>query len=142
MLFVTGVVVFSGQFFAMAERWLGRNWLFPHGLEVTFWIVLVLVTLAPLVAIWRNLSAMAMLYAEISTKGNAHVKRLRPWSRRVSRSARARCCSSGWRRSCRSRARRNGCCCSAVWLAVVALVVLRHQTHLLGTANSRWSCSA
>jgi CPA2 family monovalent cation:H+ antiporter-2 len=78
MLFVTGVVVFSGQFFAMTVNWLGRDWLFPHGLEVTFWIVLVLVTLAPLVAIWRNLSAMALLYAEVSTKGNVHAKRLRP----------------------------------------------------------------
>ena len=78
MLFVTGLVVFSGQFLALAEGWLGRDWLFPHGLEVTFWIVLVVVTLAPLVAIWRNLSAMAMLYAEVSTKGHAHAKRLRP----------------------------------------------------------------
>lgn len=76
--FVTGVVVFSGQFFAMAEAWLGRDWLFPHGLEVVFWTGLVLVTLAPLVAIWRNISAMAMLYAEVLTKRRENAKRLRP----------------------------------------------------------------
>jgi CPA2 family monovalent cation:H+ antiporter-2 len=78
MLFVTGLVVFSGQFFAMAEAWVGSGRLFPHDLEVIFWATLVLVTLAPLVAIWRNVSAMAMLYAEVSTKGSAHAKRLRP----------------------------------------------------------------
>ncbi len=78
MLFVTGVVVFSEQMLAMGEQWLGPNWLFPHGLEVIFWVGLVLITLAPLVAIWRNISAMAMLYAEFSTRGHAGAKKLRP----------------------------------------------------------------
>ena len=78
LLFVTGVVVFSGQFFAMAESWIGPDRLPPHGLEVIFMTTLALVTLAPLVAIWRNLSAMAMLYAEVSTKGRENMKRLRP----------------------------------------------------------------
>ena len=78
LLFVTGVVVFSGQLFALVEGWLGRDWLFPHGLEVVFWAALVLVTLAPLVAIWRNLSAMSLLYAEASTTGLVHAKRLQP----------------------------------------------------------------
>ena len=78
MMFVTGLIMFSGQLFAMSEKWLGRDWLFPHGLELIFWTTLVVVTLAPLVAIWRNLSAMAMLYAEISTRGHEHRKRLRP----------------------------------------------------------------
>ncbi len=78
VLFVTGMVVFSGQLFALAERSLGRNWLFPHGLETIFWTTLALVTLAPLVAIWRNLSAMALLYAEVLTKGREDAKRMRP----------------------------------------------------------------
>ncbi len=78
MLFVTGLVVFSEQLFALTEDWLGRDRLFPHGLEVIFWTGLVLVILAPLVAIWRNLSAMAMLYAEIWEKGRPQPKRLRP----------------------------------------------------------------
>lgn len=78
VLFVTGLVVFSGQLLAMTEAWLGPNWLFPHGLEIVFWTVLVLVTLAPLVAIWRNISAMSMIYAEIATREHAHSKRLRP----------------------------------------------------------------
>mgnify|MGYP001600330896 CR=1 FL=1 len=78
MLFVTGVMVFSQQLFELAEGWLGRDWLFPHGLEVIFWAALVLVTLAPLVAIWRNVAAMAMLYAEVSTKGHERRESLQP----------------------------------------------------------------
>ncbi len=77
-LFVTGLIVFSGQILEALELWLGHDWLFPHGLEVMFWTALVLVTLAPLVAIWRNISAMAMLYAEVSTRGHGHAKRLKP----------------------------------------------------------------
>jgi CPA2 family monovalent cation:H+ antiporter-2 len=73
-LFVTGVVVFSGQLLTLAERWFGH----PRGLEVMFWAGLVVVTLAPLVAIWRNLSAMSLLYAEVLTKGRADAARLRP----------------------------------------------------------------
>ncbi len=78
VLFVTGLIVFSGQLEDLLEGWLGKNWLFPHGLEVMFWTALVVLTLAPLVAIWRNLSAMAMLYAEVSTKGMQHARRLKP----------------------------------------------------------------
>lgn len=78
VLFVTGLIVFSGQIFTMAEGWVGRDWLFPHGLEIIFWSALALITLAPLVAIWRNVSAMSMLYAEVSTKGRVHGKRLKP----------------------------------------------------------------
>lgn len=77
-LFVTGVVVFSEQFFAMAEGYIGRGKLFPHDLELIFSTLLVLLVLAPLVAIWRNVAAMAMLYAEMSTKGHPQEKRLRP----------------------------------------------------------------
>ncbi|HVS52795.1 MAG TPA: cation:proton antiporter [Opitutaceae bacterium] len=77
VLFVTGLVVFSGQLFALVESWLGRGWLFPHAVELVFWTALSLAVLAPLVAIWRNFSAMALLYAEMSTRGLAHAKRLR-----------------------------------------------------------------
>lgn len=127
LLFVTGVVLFSGQLFALAEDWLGRDWLFPHGLEIIFWAVLVLVTLAPLVAIWRNLSAMSLLYAEASTTGLAHAKRLQPLVEMV-----FKICAGGalflWLAAIVPI---EG---TAKWLllgsgvlAVVALVVLRHQ---------------
>lgn len=78
MLFVTGLIVFSEQLFELAESWFGRNRLFAHDLEVIFWTTLVLLSLAPLVAIWRNLSAMSLLFAELSTRGHPNAKRLRP----------------------------------------------------------------
>ena len=77
VLFVTGLVVFSEPLFGLVEGWVG-DFVSPGGLQVIFWTALALVTLAPLVAIWRNLSAMAMLYAEVATKDHAHAGRLRP----------------------------------------------------------------
>lgn len=76
-LFVTGLVVFSGQLFQVVDDWLGRHFS-PKVVQLGFWIALALIVLAPIVAIWRNVSAMAMLYAEISTRGHEHAKRLRP----------------------------------------------------------------
>lgn len=77
VLFVTGLVVFSEQLFHIVDDWLGAH-LSPKAVQLGFVIALALVVLAPVVAIWRNLSAMAMIYSEISTKGYANAKRLRP----------------------------------------------------------------
>jgi CPA2 family monovalent cation:H+ antiporter-2 len=76
VLLVSGLLVFSGQMLTAAEGWLGRDWLFPNGLQIVFWVVLCLVLLAPLVAIWRNCSALALLYAQVSTSGQPHAARL------------------------------------------------------------------
>lgn len=79
VLFVTGLVVFSGQLFQLVEKWLGHRFVSTTALQLIFWTVLGLAVLAPLVAIWRNISAMSLLYAEISTRGREHAKRLRPF---------------------------------------------------------------
>jgi CPA2 family monovalent cation:H+ antiporter-2 len=78
MLFVTGLIVFSEQLFGLLQSWFGHKRLFQHDLEIVFWTTLVLLSLAPVVAIWRNLSAMALIYAELSTRGQSQAKRLRP----------------------------------------------------------------
>lgn len=78
VMLVSGLLVFSEQMFAAVEGWLGRNWLFPHGPEVVFWTLLCLVLIAPLVAIWRNISALSLLYAQVSTAGLARSTRLAP----------------------------------------------------------------
>lgn len=78
VVLVSGLLVFSEQIFSAVERWLGRNWLFPHGPEVVFWTLLCLVLIAPLVAIWRNVSALSLLYAQVSTAGMARSNRLAP----------------------------------------------------------------
>ena len=76
-LFVTGLVVFSGQLLALVQSWAGGR-VSPEILQLTFWTVLTLTVLAPVVAIWRNLAAMAMVYAEISTRRHPGGKRLQP----------------------------------------------------------------
>ncbi len=76
-LFVTGLVVFSGRLFEVVTAGLKSRVPEPV-LVYGFGIGIALVVLAPVVAMWRNLSAMALIYAEISTKGHPHAKRLRP----------------------------------------------------------------
>ncbi len=78
MMAVTGLLVFSEPLLGLVERWLGRDWLFPHGPAVIFWTVLGLVVLAPLVAIWRNCSVLALLCAQVSTEGHPQAARLAP----------------------------------------------------------------
>lgn len=78
IIFVSGLLIFSEQLFAVVEGWLGRDWLFPYGPQVLFWVALTLVVLAPLIAIWRNISALALLYAQVATSGHAQARRLAP----------------------------------------------------------------
>lgn len=86
VLLVSGLLIFSGQMLAAAEGWLGRDWLFPNGLQVIFWVALSLVLLAPLVAIWRNCSALSLLYAQVSTAGQPQAARLARWVETVIKS--------------------------------------------------------
>lgn len=76
VLLVSGLLVFSSQMFVATERWLGPDLLFPNGLRVLFWTGLCLVLLAPLVAIWRNVSALSLLYAQVSTMGQPRAEQL------------------------------------------------------------------
>ena len=78
MLFVTGLLVFSEQLFGFVERKLGHDWLFPHGPTVLFWAAMTLVLLAPLVAIWRNVSALCLMYAQVSVTGHPQARRMAP----------------------------------------------------------------
>ncbi len=78
LLFVTGLLVFSEQLFSLVEQWLRMDWLPPMGPTVIFWLGLSLVALVPMMAIWRNLSAMALLYAQVATQGNPRADRLAP----------------------------------------------------------------
>ncbi|MDE3084098.1 MAG: cation:proton antiporter [Verrucomicrobiota bacterium] len=77
-LVVTGLLVFSEQIFAAVEGWIPRDWPFSHGPEIVFWTILSLLVLAPLVAIWRNCSALALLYAQTATMGRPREAVLRP----------------------------------------------------------------
>jgi len=78
VLLVSGLLVFSERILEAYTSWLGRDFLAPDGLTIVFWVLLGLVALAPLVAIWRNLSAMALLYAQVATHGMPNKARVRP----------------------------------------------------------------
>jgi len=78
MLFVSGVLVFSRELYTAVEDWLGKDWMFPNGAQVGFWMILSLAVIAPLVAIWRNCSALALLFAQVSTSNHPRAKELAP----------------------------------------------------------------
>ncbi|MBI3886587.1 MAG: cation:proton antiporter [Opitutae bacterium] len=78
VLFVSGVLVFAEQLFAAVGRFLPGEGLFPNAQRVVFWGGLTGVTLLPLVAIWRHVSVLAMIFAEMSTAGQADDAKLRP----------------------------------------------------------------
>lgn len=78
VLLVTGLFIFSEQMFALVRDYLPVDHRFPNGAVVLFWSVLVLVALAPLIAIWRNTSALALLIAQVSTQGHPKAAKLAP----------------------------------------------------------------
>lgn len=78
VLLVTGLLVFSGQLFALVEPLLPADLLFPGATPLLFWTVLGILALVPLVAIWRNVAALAMILADFSTTGHEAAARLRP----------------------------------------------------------------
>ncbi|WP_043589736.1 cation:proton antiporter [Geminisphaera colitermitum] len=77
-VFVTGVLLFADQLFDVSEQWLGKWLPFTHAPAVIFWLGLCLLLLAPLVALWRNIGALAIIYAQVSVRGHPHAARLTP----------------------------------------------------------------
>lgn len=78
VLLVSGLLLFSDQMFGLVRDYLPVDRSYPRGAEILFWCGLGLVALVPLVAIWRNVSALAMLVADASTAGHAAAGRLKP----------------------------------------------------------------
>ena len=78
MLAVTGLLVFSEQVFGLVRDYLPVERSYPRGAELLFWSALALVVLGPLIAIWRNISALSLLYAQVTTTGHPRAARLTP----------------------------------------------------------------
>ena len=70
LLLITGLLAFSGPMLRLLLEVVPADWLFPRGPQLIFWSAICLVILPPLVAVWRNLSALAMLVAEVAFMGN------------------------------------------------------------------------
>ena len=78
MFLVTGLLVFSEQMFGLVRDYLPVARSLPHGAELIFWSGLILVALAPLVAIWRNVSVLSLLFAQVTTAGHPNSAKLAP----------------------------------------------------------------
>jgi CPA2 family monovalent cation:H+ antiporter-2 len=78
VLLVTGALSFAENLLEAALPFIPGEKFFPNAPRVVFWGALAVVVLAPLIAIWRNVSALAMLYAEVSTTGQKNGEKLRP----------------------------------------------------------------
>jgi len=78
VLLITGLLAFAESLLAVVVRFLPGGELFPAAPRIIFWGGLGLVVLAPLIAIWRNVAALAMICAEVSTQGQANPGPLRP----------------------------------------------------------------
>ncbi|MDB6164944.1 MAG: ybaL, partial [Lacunisphaera sp.] len=78
VLLVTGLLVFSEQMFSLVHDYLPTDRNFPRGAELIFWSVLILLALGPVVAIWRNVSALSLLFAQVSTQGHPRAAKLAP----------------------------------------------------------------
>lgn len=79
VLLVTGLLLFAEPMFEFVRQFLPGEALFAGAQGVIFWGALTIVVLLPLFAIWRNASALAMIYSELSTSGNPKAARLRPY---------------------------------------------------------------
>jgi CPA2 family monovalent cation:H+ antiporter-2 len=64
VLFVTGAMIFSQQLLGLLMKFSGAFGVSPKTLSYAFWGVITVVVLIPLVAIWRNVAAINMIYAE------------------------------------------------------------------------------
>ncbi len=65
MLFVTGLLTFSERIFASIGESKFAEDLNPGVLAAAFWTLLGLLAVIPIVAIWRNLSTLSLIFAEI-----------------------------------------------------------------------------
>jgi len=64
ILFVSGLLIFSGRLLLLLQRIGFAAAINPATLAAIFWCVIAVLALIPLAAIWRNISAMAMIVGE------------------------------------------------------------------------------
>lgn len=78
MLCVSALLLFATPGYLKLKATVGEDWLVPRGLPFLFWSAFGLLILGPLIAIWRNVSALAMIVSEAATSGDRRQRRLRP----------------------------------------------------------------
>jgi monovalent cation:H+ antiporter-2, CPA2 family len=64
LLVTSGLLIFSGQLLGFIETFVAAEWIETARLNYIFWAAIGLVVLVMVVAVWRNLSAIAMILGE------------------------------------------------------------------------------
>lgn len=67
-LFVTGLLIFSERILAGIREFGWLEGFDPGRVVLSFWITIGLVVIIPLIAIWRNLAAVGMIFAEEASR--------------------------------------------------------------------------
>lgn len=69
VFFITGLLIVANPLYSRLVNVVGENWLFPSGTVILFWLTMGLVILIPLLAVWRNIGALALLYSQMTSRG-------------------------------------------------------------------------
>lgn len=76
-LAVSALMLFSVPIYDLTQRWVGSSGFLAEFLPAIFWTTVGVLVLAPLIAVWRNAGALAMLLAEAATSGSPRPRRVR-----------------------------------------------------------------
>lgn len=83
MVLVSALLLFIRPIYERARTQLGHEGALGQSLPFAFWSVFGLTLLAPMIAIWRNVSALTMILADAATFGTQRQDVLRPIVERV-----------------------------------------------------------
>ncbi|HVK58580.1 MAG TPA: cation:proton antiporter [Candidatus Kapabacteria bacterium] len=87
VLFVSGLLTFASPVYGWIQKWIGADAQAAPAFAVLFWSLLLIMVIAPLVTIWRQVEAMAMICAEAVTKSRLAWTPLRPVFEKLLRAA-------------------------------------------------------
>jgi monovalent cation:H+ antiporter-2, CPA2 family len=87
VLFCSGLLIFAHPLYGLALKWLGADWPLANTLALVWSMGFGLLLLAPLIALWRILDAVAMICAESATQGRARRAVLQPMFERLLKGA-------------------------------------------------------
>jgi monovalent cation:H+ antiporter-2, CPA2 family len=69
IFFMTGMLIAARPVLSLLLRLLGEEWPFRLWTIALFWTILGGILLIPLVAVWRNIGVLAMVYADMTSRG-------------------------------------------------------------------------
>lgn len=78
LLLVSAIILFARPIYNFVAARVGTDWASSNLLDLSFWTVLGLLVLAPLVAIWRNMEALVMIFSESVTRQSSRRASLQP----------------------------------------------------------------